>query len=83
MAEVNLFGPILVPMKEIFSKIIFMVLVNTNGLTVEFTKENGLIIKWKEREFLLGVTVVVMSVAIKMIRSMAMELLNGLMVVNI
>ena len=79
----NLFGPTQAPMREISFKIIFIALVSIDGQTEEFRKENGLIIKWKERVFLRGVMAVVMLEAIKMIRSMVMVHLNGQMVVNI
>jgi hypothetical protein len=41
-------------MKGSFSKIIFMALVNMSGKMGAFTKDNGKIIKWKEKEYLLG-----------------------------
>ena len=41
MAEVNSFGAIKVLMMVTFSKTISMVLVSTNGPTVEFSREIG------------------------------------------
>lgn len=69
--------------EEISFKIIFMALASTDGLTEEFIKESGLIIKWKERVFSHGVMAVVTWEAIKMIRSMVMVHSNGLMVASI
>jgi hypothetical protein len=54
-----------------------------NGLMEEYTMENGLIIKWKDKVLLLGVTDVNTLASIKMTKSMEKEHLNGLMDVNI
>lgn len=83
MAEVNLFGQILVHMKEIFIRIIFMEQENIVGLMVEFTKVNGSTIKWKVKVFSLGVMAVDTLDNTKMIKSMDKEHLNGQMDVNI
>jgi hypothetical protein len=53
------------------------------GLMEEYTMENGLIIKWKDKVLLLGVTDVNTLASIKMTKSMEKEHLNGLMDVNI
>ena len=82
MAEVNLFGQILVHMKEIFIRIIFMEQENIVGLMVEFTKVNGSTIKWKVKVFSLGVMAVDTLDNTKMIKSMDKEHLNGQMVVD-
>jgi hypothetical protein len=58
-------------------------LVNMFGLMEEYTMENGLIIKWKDKVLLLGVTDVNTLASIKMTKSMEKEHLNGLMDVNI
>ena len=83
MEEVNLFGQILVPMKEIFIRIISMVQAYTAGRMAEFTKENGSTIKWKVRVFLLGAMDVDTSDNTKTIKNTVMVLLNGQMVENI
>jgi hypothetical protein len=58
-------------------------LVSMFGLMEEYTMENGLIIKWKDKVLLLGVTDVNTLASIKMTKSMEKEHLNGLMDVNI
>jgi hypothetical protein len=58
-------------------------LVNMFGLMEEYTMENGLIIKWKDKVLLLGVTDVNTLASIKMTKSMEKEHLSGLMDVNI
>ena len=78
-----LFGAIKVLMMAISFKIIYMVLVSMFGLMGEYTTENGLIIKWKDKVLLLGVTGVNMLVSIKTTKNMEREHLNGQMVVNI
>jgi len=83
MAVESLFGAIKVLMMVISFKIIYTVLVNMFGLTEEYTMENGLIIKWKDKVLLLGVTDVNTLASIKMTKSMEKEHLNGLMDVNI
>jgi hypothetical protein len=83
MEEANLFGQIQVPMKEIFTRIISMEQENTDGLMEEFTKENGLTIKWRVRVFSLGVMDVDTLDNTKTIRNMVMVPLNGQMVENI
>ena len=83
MEEENLFGQIQVPMKEIFTRIISMEQENTDGLMEEFTKENGLTIKWRVRVFSLGVMDVDMLDNTRTIRNMVMVPLNGQMVENI
>ena len=54
MGKVNLCGQMTHFLKETFSKIIFMDLENTNGKMEEYTKDNGSIIKWKEKVLLHG-----------------------------
>jgi hypothetical protein len=83
MAVESLFGAIKVLMMVISFKIIYTVLVNMFGLMEEYTMENGLIIKWKDKVLLLGVTDVNTLASIKMTKSMEKEHLNGLMDVNI
>ena len=83
MDVANSFGLIPAPTREISFKITFMALASIDGLMGEYIKESGLIIKWKEKAFSLGVMAVVMSEAIKMIRNMVMAHLNGLMVASI
>jgi hypothetical protein len=83
MVVESLFGAIKVLMMAISFKIIYMVLVSMFGQMGEYTTENGLIIKWKDKVLLLGVTGVNMLVSIKTTKSMEREHLNGQMVVNI
>lgn len=52
MEKVYLNGTINHIMKEIFKMKIFMVMVNTIGLMEEFTKDNGLMVEWKDKEFI-------------------------------
>jgi len=83
MAVESLYGAIKVLMMVISFKIIYTVLVSMFGLMEEYTMENGLIIKWKDKVLLLGVTDVNTLASIKMTKSMEKEHLNGLMDVNI
>ena len=83
MVVESLFGAIKVLMMVISFKIIYMVLVSMFGQMGEYTTENGLIIKWKDKVLLLGVTGVNMLVSIKTTKNMEREHLNGQMVVNI
>jgi len=80
--------------KDNFRTIIFMEKAYINGLMEEFLMEIGLIIKWMDLEYLLGVMVeckyiyyqylfLVILVNIKKIKNMVTEIFNGLMVVNI
>lgn len=52
MEKVYLNGTILPIMKENFKMKIFMVMVNTIGMMEEFTKGNGLMVEWKDKEFI-------------------------------
>ena len=70
-------------MMAIFIKIIFMEQVSTSGLMVEFTKENGLTIKWKAKVLSLGAMDVVTSENIRMIKNTDKELSNGQMAESI
>jgi len=83
MDEENLFGLTQAPMKEISFKIIFTVQVSIDGRTVEYIKESGQIIKWKEKVFSLGVMAVATSEAIKMIKNTEMVHSNGPTVASI
>ena len=83
MEEVNLFGQIQVPMKEIFIRIISMVQASTVGLMAEFTKVSGSTIKWKVRVFSLGAMDVDTLGNTKTIKNTVMVLSNGQMVENI
>ena len=82
MEKANLSGPIKALMTVTFCKTIFMEVENMFGLTAEFTKVNGLTIKWKDVECLLGVMEEGTWVNIRTTKSTAKELLNGLMVEN-
>jgi len=55
MEKENLSGVTKAPMMVTFIRIISMEMVNTSGLTVEFTVVNGLTIKWRARAHSHGV----------------------------
>ena len=82
MVKESLYGATKAHMMATFIKTISMVQVSTSGPMVEFTKENGSTTKWKAKVLSLGVTVVVTSENIKMIKSTVKEHLNGQMVEN-
>ena len=54
--------------KDNFSEIELKALVHTNGKMEEFTKEGGKIVKWRVKEFLVGLMVEAMKDSTKMIR---------------
>jgi uncharacterized protein YdiU (UPF0061 family) len=83
MDKVNSFGLIKALIMETSFKTIFTDKENTNGLMVVFTMDNGLTTRWKAKGLLHGVMDVDMKAITKMIKSMVMELLNGLMVGSI
>ena len=78
----NLFGLIKVRMKVISSKTISTERASTDGPTDESTTASGSTIRWKARAPSPGVTAVDMLAAIKTTKSMVMEPLSGLTVVN-
>jgi len=79
MEKESLYGATQAHMTAISIKIIFMEQVSTSGRMAEFTKENGLTIKWKAKVLLLGVMDVVTLENIRMIKNMDKELSNGQM----
>lgn len=83
MEKESLYGAMQAHMTAIFIKIIFMEQVSTSGLMAEFTKENGLTIKWKAKVLSLGVMDVVTWENIRMIKNMDKVLSNGQMVESI
>jgi len=54
MEKVYFYGRMTAAMRVSFYKIISMVSVNMSGKMVEYMKDNGEIIKWREKVYLLG-----------------------------
>ena len=74
------YGPTNQAIRVNSTRIIFMVLENTAGRTVESMMENGLKIKCKVQVSLLGPMVVDMKVSTSMIRKKVVAVLSGLTV---
>lgn len=83
MEKVSSYGATQAHMTVTFTKIIFMAQASTSGPMVEFTKENGLTIKWKAKVLSLGAMDVVTSENIRMIKNTDKELSNGQMAESI
>ena len=76
-ASVNSNGLMAVNTLEISTIIIYTVKVLTLGAINEYTKENGKIIKWMEKENSFGLMVEHTMEAIKMIKKKVMEFSSG------
>jgi hypothetical protein len=83
MEKESLYGATQAHMTVTFTKIISTEQENTSGQMEEFTKENGLITKWKARVLSPGVMDDVTSENIRMIKNMGKELSSGQMAENI
>ena len=79
MDRANSYGQTRAHTTETFSRTISTVKVNTNGLMVVSTTDNGLTTRWKAKAHLHGAMVVDMKAIIRMIKSTDMVPSNGLM----
>lgn len=77
MARENFCGLMALLLKAISLIMSYKVKAFTNGLTIEYLRANGRIIKCMEKEYLLGLTAVSILDNIKMIRKKGMVFLLG------